>query len=117
MQRRFNEGRYWQRMQAGEFVEVIMDLSVPQAGILERHPDAESVKAHYRDHHGNDIVEVHYYRLPDGSVIPGKRPDPKLLFEDGVMYHQERAHQRAERLAREAEAKRLADEQTKNNSA
>ena len=61
MRRRFNEGRYWQRMQAGEFTEHVIDLHEPQAGIRERHPDAVSVRSRYRDPYGNDIVEVHYY--------------------------------------------------------
>jgi hypothetical protein len=39
--------------------------------------------------------------MPDGSVIPRKRPDPKLLFEDGVWYHQEKKKQREKRLAAE----------------
>jgi hypothetical protein len=98
MRRRFNEGGYWDRMKAGEFEEIIIGESVPQEGILERHPDAVSVKARYRDKQGNDIVEVHYYRLPDGSVIPGKRPDPKLLYEDGLLYHLEKQKDRLARL-------------------
>src|SRR5690348_13513447 len=84
MQRRFNDGRYWQRMQAGEFTEVIISTHEAQKGVRRRHPDAVSVTARYRNREGYDIVEVHYYRLPDGSIIPGKRPDPKILFEDGV---------------------------------
>ena len=52
------------------------------------------------------IVELHYFRMPDGSVIPEKRPDPKLLFEDGVMYRQEKRKARLRRLALEAENSR-----------
>ncbi len=103
MRRRFNEGRYWERMQAGEFTEhLISTTRQPQPGIRERHPDAVSVKTRYRDSSQNDIVEVHYYRLPDGSIIPGHRPDPKMLFEDGVMYHKEKLPARLKRLAEEA---------------
>jgi hypothetical protein len=51
------------------------------------------------------IAEVHYFRMPDGSVIPDKRPDPKLLFEDGVLYHQEKKKNRLKRLAEEAARK------------
>jgi hypothetical protein len=35
-------------------------------------------------------------------VIPDKRPDPKLLFEDGVMYRHEKRKARLRRLALEA---------------
>jgi hypothetical protein len=99
MQQRFNDGRYWQRMLDGEFTEVIIGThAVAYPEILERHPDAESVTAHYRDYDGNTIAEVHYYRSQGGSILPGMRPDPKLLFEDGVMHHQEKRKARIARL-------------------
>jgi len=91
-------------MRAGEFREEIIRKSsdIAHPGILQRHPDAVSITSRYRDADGKDVAEVHYYSLPDGSVIPGKRPDPKLLFEDGVMYHQEKGKDRVKRLEEEA---------------
>jgi hypothetical protein len=57
-----------------------------------------------RNQEGDDIAEVHYYiERAGGPIIPGKRPDPKLLFEDGVMYHKEKLKNRLKRLATEAE--------------
>ena len=104
MQRRFNEGRYWDRMIAGEFREVVKEYHPNTAypEVIERHPGACSVTAHYLDENDRVIAEVHYFRLPDGSVIPNKRPDPKLLFEDGVMYHREKLKARKKRLEDEA---------------
>jgi hypothetical protein len=105
MRHRFNKGKYWQRLKDGELEEHIVeyhpDTAYPE--VIQRHPGAVSVTTRYRDRStGQDLVEVHYFRLPDGSVIPGKRPDPKLLFEDGVWYHQEKKKQREKRLAEEA---------------
>jgi len=101
MQERFNKGKYWERMQAGEFTEVIVsfhpDSMYPE--VLARHPGARSVTTHYLDRSGRMVAEVHYFRMPDGSVIPGKRPDPKLLFEDDVLYHREKKKAREKRLA------------------
>ena len=93
-------------MQAGEFTEVIIAIHPNTAypEVLERHPGAQSVTAHYRDRYGNTVCEVHYFRMPDGSVIPGKRPDQKLLFEDNVLYHREKEKARQKRLAAEAAA-------------
>ena len=91
-------------MQAGEFTEVITEYHPNTAypEVVQRHPGAISVTAHYIDRSGIMIAEVHYFRMPDGSVIPDKRPDPKLLFEDGVLYHQEKKKNRLKRLAAEA---------------
>jgi hypothetical protein len=50
--------------------------------------------------------------MPDGSVIPDKRPDPKLLFEDGVMYHREKKKAREKRLAAEASTRVTTDSNT-----
>src|SRR5258708_34899570 len=92
MQERFNRGRYWECMQAGEFTEEIIayhpDTLYPE--VISRHPGAVSVTAHYLDRNKRLVAEVHYFRMPDGSVIPGKRPDPKLLLEGDVLYHREK---------------------------
>ncbi len=93
-------------MQAGEFQEIVKryhpDTAYPE--VIQRHPGARSVTTHYLDQQGNMIAELHYYQMPDGSVIPGHKPDPKLLFEDGVLYHQEKKKAREKRLAEEAAA-------------
>lgn len=105
MQDRFNKGKYWERMQAGEFKEQLVkehpDTMYPE--VIERHPGAVSVTTQYiNPANGQMVAEVHYFRMPDGSVFPGHRPDPKLLFEDGVLYHQEKKKARERRLAQEA---------------
>ncbi len=107
MQRRFNEGRYWDRMKAGEFKEIITAYhpTTKYPEVIERHPGAVSVTTQYLNHDNELIVELHYFRMPDGSVIPNKRPDPKLLFEDGVLYHQEKLKARLKRLEAEERAK------------
>jgi hypothetical protein len=114
MQRRFNEGKYWERMQAGEFTEIIIDVhpDTKYPEVLERHPGAKSVTTHYRDKENRTVVEVHYFRMLDGSVAPGMRPDPKLLFEDGVMFHQEKRKKRLLRLEAEAAARIEVGEQS-----
>lgn len=63
MRRRFNEGRYWDRMLNGEFTEHRLRESadIEHQEILERYPDARSVTARYRNQDNRDIVEVHYY--------------------------------------------------------
>lgn len=108
-------------MQAGEFTEVVVKYhpSTQYPEVIERHPGAISVTTQYIDKTGRMIVELHYFRMPDGSVIPDKRPDPKLLFEDGVLYHPEKRKQRSQRLEREAaeKAARLASGEASNEDA
>lgn len=36
------------------------------------------------------------------QILPNMRPDPKLLFDDGVMYHKEKKKAREKRLTDEA---------------
>jgi hypothetical protein len=109
MRRRFNKGKYWERLRSAELEEhsIIYHPNTIYPEVIQRHPGAVSVTTRYRVcATGQDVAEVHYFRMPDGSVIPGKRPDPKLLFEDGVWYHQEKPKQRAKRLAAEPSWKR-----------
>jgi hypothetical protein len=104
MQRIFNEGRYWERMQAGEFEEKVISYH-PESiypEVMERHPGAKSVTTHYLDKEGNLVAELHYFRMPDGSVIPNKRPDPKILRVNGVLYRREKQKARLKRLAEDA---------------
>ena len=106
MRRRFNDGNYWQRMQQGEFTEHVIsesaDIEFPE--ILERFPNARSMITRYRDAAQRDIVEVHYYvEHHGGPILPDKRPDPKLLFEDGVLYHKEKLRNRLRRLEQESQ--------------
>jgi hypothetical protein len=112
MRRRFNDGGYWRRLQQGEFTEHIIsetsEIEFPE--ILERFPDARSRMTHYRNAASRTIVEVHYYiERPGGPIIEGMRPDPKLLFEDGMLYHKEKLRNRLRRLEQEARAAEQGD--------
>lgn len=40
----------------------------------------------YRDTRGQLVAVVHQYLLADGSLGASGRPDPKYVFEDGVIY-------------------------------
>ena len=89
-------------MQNGEFTEHLINQThdIEFKEILERFPQAVSITSRYRNSNQQDIVEVHYYiQYPGGPILPGMRPDPKLLFEDGVFYHKEKLKDRTKRLA------------------
>jgi hypothetical protein len=87
MRERFNRGMYWERMKAGEFTAVVRKPGKPQPEILAQWPTAISQSVSYLDSMNNEIARVHQYVLPDGTIVASGRPDPKLLYEDGVLYH------------------------------
>lgn len=95
MRRRFNEGKYYERMKAGEFKPVIVRAKPAEPEILEDYgPETVSVSIWYRDQEDNDIVRVHQYQSPNGEILyrdehgvlrTDGKPDPKELFEDGIL--------------------------------
>ena len=84
VRRRFNEGRSWQRAQAGEFTQVVDDECNP--GSPAEPPGTRSPMVAYLDATGQRIALVHQYLRPDGTLGGSGRPDPKLLVEGGVAY-------------------------------
>ena len=100
MQRLFNDGEFWQRMQEGEFQEELIgyhQCSFPE--LVAQYPGIRGKSTYYKDQFGTKIAEVHYYELADGTIY--KRPDPKRLVHNGVLYRQECRRQREKRLSGE----------------
>jgi hypothetical protein len=96
MRRRFNEGKYWERTQAGELDVVVIDQGTPRADVLEKHPGAVSQMISIRDRATKDeLARAHMYLLPDGAIGASGRPDPKRLYEDGIHYHLKRTGKKA----------------------
>jgi hypothetical protein len=92
MQRRFNEGNYWHRARSGELTEVIMENRHPSLTAANEPFCTYSQMVSYRDIAGNEIARVHQYLRPDGNIGASGRPDPKRLFEDGVLYRLVKGH-------------------------
>lgn len=98
MRNRFNEGGYFERMKRGEFTAVIIKERAPKPEILTDYgADTRSLVIHYFDNQNQMIAEVHQYVDLDGNILyinetgqlcrDGK-PDPKILFEGGILYRQ-----------------------------
>src|SRR5256885_3744682 len=80
---RFNDGRYYERLQEGEFHQEILDVGPAPA----RFPDGtRSQMITYRDKQERTIVIAHQYGRQDGVPALGTKPDPKFMFEAGVPY-------------------------------
>ena len=87
MRERFNRGKYWERMLRGEFKPVVIDQGNPQPDVKAKEPlGTVSQTVSYRDVHNDEVLRVHQYLRPDGSLGGSGMPDPKRLFENGTFY-------------------------------
>jgi hypothetical protein len=86
IQKLFNEGRYAERQQAGEFAAVV---------VKDRHPSAPKAPVPictrsqlilYKDQRRRTVAIVHQYLTPSGKLGASGKPDPKQLWHDGVLY-------------------------------
>jgi hypothetical protein len=83
LRHRFNEGRYFERLLAGELHATIQVVGpAPKRFRI----GMESQMITYRDESGRTVAIVHQYGERDGTPAKGTRPDPKFLFENGVRY-------------------------------
>jgi hypothetical protein len=83
LRRRFNEGRYYERMQSGELTPDIHDVGPAPRRFGD---DVKSQMVGYIDAAGRTIAIVHQYGLPSGAAAMDTLPDPMFLFEGGVRY-------------------------------
>jgi hypothetical protein len=85
LRRIFNEGRYFERMHAGEFHERIIRQNRRRTGD-RRVRDTMSQLVENWDKFGNMVARVHQYRRKDGSLGGSGRPDPKAVLHDETLY-------------------------------
>jgi hypothetical protein len=86
LRRMFNEGRYWERMNSGEFFEVLYREGHPSPKDSREPPCTRSQIIAYVDARGRQIAVVHQYVRKDGALGGSGRPDPKKLFHRGHIY-------------------------------
>lgn len=84
LRRRFAEGDYLNRAERGEFGCCLTDTN--PAGSPDEPAGTRTVVVSYFDDAFNRIFIVHFYLRPDGTIGGSGKPDPKWLFEDGVVY-------------------------------
>ena len=79
----FSHGRYYERMQQGEFMPEVHDVGPSPSRFSS---DVRSQTVAYIDQAGRTIVIVHQYGYDNGDVAENALPDPKFIFEKGVRY-------------------------------
>jgi hypothetical protein len=84
--RLFNEGRFWERVQAGELRAVVNAERPASVETPTIPPGSMSQEVSYYDQDNNEVARVHQYVKPDGTIGASGRPDPKRLFINGILY-------------------------------
>ncbi len=85
MRRRFNRGRYYERMLAGELA-IRMKQSHPSRTKADEPFCTWTQEVFYLDATNQEVARIHQYLRPDGTLGASGLPDPKQIFEDGLMY-------------------------------
>jgi hypothetical protein len=84
LRRKFNRGRYWERLQAGQLVGAVGASGHP---VLTFEPFCTvSQIVRYFTPAGEKVAVVHQYVRPDGTLGASGRPDPKVIMARGVLY-------------------------------
>jgi hypothetical protein len=87
--KRFNARRDWERVLAGELDAIVLDSHPPGPDANQPSGTLSEILS-IRTKDGVELSRVHRYLRPDGSIGGSGRPDPKKLFEDGVVYRQKK---------------------------
>ena len=86
LRRRFNCGRYWQRLATGELRATVGRVFHPSPLKSGQPHCTESQEVFYYDSSGQEVARVHQYLRPDGTLGGSGLPDPKRLRGNGVVY-------------------------------
>ena len=86
MRKIFNEANYWQKTLDGELIAVLLENRQPSLIAANEPFCTNSQMISYRDTLGYEVARVHQYSRPDGTIGASKRPDPKRVLKDGVLY-------------------------------
>ena len=83
----FNDGRYYERVQARELLAVVEDDRHPSAPAAKEPNCTRSQIVHYYDVQAwVKVAIVHQYVRADGSLGASGRPDPKRILDGDTIY-------------------------------
>lgn len=86
MQKRFNEGKYWDRLKNGEYTALIRETRHPSLMAANEPFCTQSQMVSFLDADNNEVARVHQYLRPDGTIGASGKPDPKRLLENNILY-------------------------------
>lgn len=83
----FNEKRYWERAQEGEFTQIVLETRHPSLPLANEPVCTKSQIVAYRDRRGRNVAIVHQYLRTDGTLGLSGRPDPKRVIYNLELYY------------------------------
>lgn len=84
--RMFNEGQYWERAKRHELKMIVLEDRHPSLTAANEPFCTQSQIVSYRDANDNEVARVHQYLRADRTIGASGRPDPKTLFENGILF-------------------------------
>jgi hypothetical protein len=84
---RFNRGRYFERLQAGEF-KTQTKIQKPNKKSMQPAGTQSHIVLYFDPVTNEEIAKVHQYVLPDGSLGGHGLPDPKHLKVGDIRFKQ-----------------------------
>jgi hypothetical protein len=83
----FNEGRYYERVQAGLIIErVAVDFHPSQTAAHEPLCTLSQLVDYIDLAEGRKVAQVHQYLRTDGTLGASGLPDPKTICIDQIIY-------------------------------
>lgn len=86
LRKRFNEGKYWERLQSGEYTAKVREDRHPSLTAANEPFCTRSQMVSYMDRNLNEVARVHQYLRTDGTIGASGTPDPKRLLEGEILY-------------------------------
>lgn len=86
MRQRFNKAQFVERVNAGALTSTTLEDRHPSLPGANEPFCTRSQMISYRDPDGNELARAHQYLRPDGTIGASGRPDPKRLYEKGILY-------------------------------
>ena len=84
------------RAKSGELATVLLDDRHPSLTAANEPFCTRSQMVSYRQSDGTEIARVHQYLRMDGTIGASGSPDPKRLYEGGILYRLTKKHNREE---------------------
>ncbi|MCI0624015.1 MAG: hypothetical protein L0387_20560 [Acidobacteria bacterium] len=86
LRRLFNDGKFWERAEAGEFAQKVTRSGHPAPPLANEPFCTQSQSLTYFDANGNKVAKVPQYLRPDGTIGLSGKPDPKRLLIGDTIY-------------------------------